>query len=119
MTLDQTPGAVALMLAAELVSLGRIVACRSPVTHSGQFSRGEQLQLPHAIIIAPTTDKFAPSIAVRSCQIADSTKESEMIVKLEEGAAVTRGVKDSTLVSPPGARGGTIGGCPGTAPERP
>jgi len=42
---------MALMLTAELVSLGRIVARLGPVAHFGQFGRGEQLELPHTEII--------------------------------------------------------------------
>ncbi|MGN9911535.1 hypothetical protein ACTMTJ_28630 [Phytohabitans sp. LJ34] len=45
--LDQTPGAMALMRATELVTLGRIVSRRGPVTHLGERGRREQLKLPH------------------------------------------------------------------------
>jgi hypothetical protein len=58
------------MLAAKLFPLGRVVSRRSPVTHSSQFSRGEQLQLPHAMIIPWPTDKLRAGIGVRSCQMA-------------------------------------------------
>jgi hypothetical protein len=67
MALDQTPRAVARMLAAKFVPLGRIATRRGSVTHSGQFGRREQLQLPHVEIIQQLTAKFRP-IGVRSCQ---------------------------------------------------
>jgi hypothetical protein len=51
-TLNQTPCAMPLVLATELITLGRIVARRRPVTHSGQFCRGEQLELPHGNIVS-------------------------------------------------------------------
>ncbi|HEV7706612.1 MAG TPA: hypothetical protein VGP16_00310 [Asanoa sp.] len=55
---------MALMLAAELVALRRIVARRGPITHSSQFSRGKELQLPHAKIISPPTDKNDPRLVL-------------------------------------------------------
>ena len=39
------------MIAAELLSLSRIIARGSPVTHDGQLGRREQLELPHEAII--------------------------------------------------------------------
>jgi hypothetical protein len=60
---------MARMLAAKLFALRRVVSGRSPITHSSQFSRGEQLQLPHAMIIPWPTDKLPTPIDVRSCQI--------------------------------------------------
>ena len=48
----QPVGATALMLTAKLVTLGRIVAGRGSVSHSGHLSRGEQLQLSHRTIIS-------------------------------------------------------------------
>jgi hypothetical protein len=51
MSLGQAPSAVTLVLAAELITLGRMVARGGPVAHFRQFRRGEQLQLPHAIIL--------------------------------------------------------------------
>jgi hypothetical protein len=43
-----SPGATALVVAAELVALGRIGSGLGPVAHSGQLDRGEQLELPHS-----------------------------------------------------------------------
>jgi len=48
----QPVGATALLLTAKLVTLGRIVAGRGSVSHSGHLSRGEQLQLSHRTIIS-------------------------------------------------------------------
>ena len=56
MPANQAPGAMAFVIAAKLVPLGRIVAGRGPIAHSGKLGRGEQLQLPHeAIVPDPTT----------------------------------------------------------------
>jgi hypothetical protein len=52
MPLFQAPIAPALLLAAKLVTLGRIVARRGPVAHSGELSGSEQLKLSHRIIIS-------------------------------------------------------------------
>jgi hypothetical protein len=41
---------MAFMLAAKRITHGRIVTRRLPITHTTQFGRGEQLQLPHQII---------------------------------------------------------------------
>jgi hypothetical protein len=38
---SQAPNAMALMLATEFVSAGRIVAGCGPITHSGEFGRSE------------------------------------------------------------------------------
>ncbi|MBM2623065.1 hypothetical protein JIG36_46955 [Actinoplanes sp. LDG1-06] len=45
------PAPVAFMHTAKFISVGRIVAGFSPVTHFGKFGRGEQLKLPHGNII--------------------------------------------------------------------
>ena len=37
----ETPGALAFMVAAELVAAGRIVTRCGPITHSGEFVRSE------------------------------------------------------------------------------
>jgi len=51
---------MALMLAAELFFRGRVSTGTGAVAHGGQFSRGEQLQLPHGPIISRTSDNFGP-----------------------------------------------------------
>jgi hypothetical protein len=52
----QTPVTMTLMRAAELLSRRRIFPGSGPVTHSGQFGRGEHLKLPHGTIISPPAD---------------------------------------------------------------
>nr|BFE73766.1 hypothetical protein GCM10020092_070670 [Actinoplanes digitatis] len=49
--LSEAPCAVSLVVAAELVALGRVVAGCGAVAHGGQFAGGEELKLPHGIII--------------------------------------------------------------------
>jgi hypothetical protein len=51
---------MALVLTTELVSLGRIVPRRRPITHSGDFGASEQLELPHGTII-PEVDRKGQS----------------------------------------------------------
>jgi len=51
MALYEAPRAMVFMRAAELVTLGRIVTRRRPITHSTQFGRGEQLELSHNTIV--------------------------------------------------------------------
>jgi hypothetical protein len=65
----QAEGATALMFATELVTPGRVVTRCGPVTHCGQFSRGEHLKLPHVFIIPPTDGNSSFPIGRRSCQI--------------------------------------------------
>ena len=47
----QAPSAVALLGAAELVEARRMPARGGPVTHSRKLCRGEQLELPHSLIV--------------------------------------------------------------------
>jgi hypothetical protein len=47
----EAPGAVAFVLAPELLAAGRIIAGCGPVAHSGDLSRGEHRQLPHKKIV--------------------------------------------------------------------
>jgi hypothetical protein len=61
MALGKAPGATEFMLAAKLVTLGRMVARRRPVTHSAQLGRGEQLELPHGTIVCKTAMIADPS----------------------------------------------------------
>jgi hypothetical protein len=58
--LNQSPRAMALVLAAELVTLGRIVPRRRPVTHSGDFGWREQLKLSHGKIVPHAAQKLWP-----------------------------------------------------------
>jgi hypothetical protein len=60
MALRQTPSALALMDAAELLIQGRVIAGSGLVAHGAQFARRKQLQLPHDTIIAPPTDNYRP-----------------------------------------------------------
>ncbi|MET8154373.1 hypothetical protein ACIBSW_19840 [Actinoplanes sp. NPDC049668] len=49
--LRKAPRAVSLVVAAELVALGGIVSGCGAVTHGGQLAAGEELKLPHELII--------------------------------------------------------------------
>jgi hypothetical protein len=51
MTARETPGAMAFMLTPESVAAGRIIAGRSPITHSSDFGPGKHRQLPHKTIV--------------------------------------------------------------------
>ncbi|GID94097.1 hypothetical protein ACFQFC_09445 [Amorphoplanes digitatis] len=50
-TLSEAPRAVSLVVAAELVPLGGVIAGCGAVTHGGQLAAGEELKLPHGFII--------------------------------------------------------------------
>ncbi|WP_170215884.1 hypothetical protein [Asanoa ferruginea] len=52
------------MLATELVTRGRIIAGRGAVAHDSQLFRGEELELPHASIIADQRWEICPVGAI-------------------------------------------------------
>jgi hypothetical protein len=60
----ESPGAMALMSAAELLPRGRVFSGCGAVTHSGQLSRGEHLELPHGSIISRRGDNNRPRSAL-------------------------------------------------------
>jgi hypothetical protein len=59
----QAPGAPARLLAAKLVTLGRIPTGRSSIAHSRQLGRGEELKLSHPSII-PQSGRMMLSIVL-------------------------------------------------------
>jgi hypothetical protein len=60
MALNKAPSAPMLMQAAKLITLGRMVTRRRPVTHSTQLGRGKQLELPHGTIVPETLHDRRP-----------------------------------------------------------
>ena len=68
----QAPLAADFVVAAKLVTGGRIIARLGTVAHRGQLRLGEELQLPHPKIIAYPTRDTRPLFAILLCQFERS-----------------------------------------------
>jgi hypothetical protein len=84
MALDQTPGAMTLMLTTELVTAGRPPTRPGPLAHARQLSRRKQLELPHTTNCPATRPDITAPNGNRSCQkkaIADTPRMSMNTVR--------------------------------------
>ena len=70
----QSPVTMPLMLAAERLTPRRISTGSGAIAHRGHLGHGEQLQLPHGLIIPPPADNNRPPISRRPCQSTNATK---------------------------------------------
>jgi hypothetical protein len=60
---------MALMLATELLTSGRIIASGGAITHGSQLFRRKELELPHASIISDQRPEICPAGSFRLCEI--------------------------------------------------
>ncbi|GIF52152.1 hypothetical protein Afe04nite_66910 [Asanoa ferruginea] len=65
----QAPRAMALMLATELLTRGRVIAGGGAVAHGGELCRAEELELPHASIVSDPRREICPARGIRLCKV--------------------------------------------------